>query len=440
MRLIDHLLGRHTVLDATYNGSSLFSMHQTFRDGEESLPSDFRDYVEGGYQSNGVVFGCILARMLLLSEVEFKWRNLSDRTMYGDQTLRRLELPWPNGDTGELVARAEQDVSLAGNFYVRRAGSGLERLRPDWVSIVSAVSETSGRREVVGYTFDRDGKAENRETYTVDQVAHWSPIPDPLASFRGMSWLTPVVREIAADTRMSKHKLKFFENAATPNMVVTLNEFLEADQKQEFLDSLNARHQGVGNAYKTMVVDGGADVTVVGNSFEQMSFATVQAAGENRIAVASGVPAIVVGLKEGLQAATYSNYGQAMRRFADLTVRPLWRSLSASLETVVDVPSGTRLWYDDRHIPALQQDAMDAAEIFKSKASTVRALTDGGFTPESAMKAVENEDLTVLEHTGLFSVQLQEAGQDTSPAPERSVRKVERDADGRIVRVVDEAS
>jgi hypothetical protein len=32
-------------------------------------------------------------------------------------------------------------------------------------------------------------------------VAHWSPIPDPLANFRGMSWLTPVLREIDADQR-----------------------------------------------------------------------------------------------------------------------------------------------------------------------------------------------------------------------------------------------
>jgi phage portal protein BeeE len=87
------------------------------------------------------------------------------------------------------------------------------------------------------------------------------------------------------------------------------------------------------------VLDEGADATVIGNSFEQMNFSTVQAAGENRIIIASGVPGIVIGSKEGLMAATYSNYEQAMRRFADVTMRPLWRSVCACLSKLVAVPA-----------------------------------------------------------------------------------------------------
>ena len=84
---------------------------------------------------------------------------------------------------------------------------------------------------------------------------------------------------------------------------------------------------------------------MVGSTFEQMAFSTVQAAGENRILVASGVPGIVVGSKEGLQAATYSNYEQAIAPVrADLTMRPLWRSACAALAQLVDVPAGAQLW------------------------------------------------------------------------------------------------
>jgi hypothetical protein len=35
-----------------------------------------------------------------------------------------------------------------------------------------------------------------------------------------MSWLTPVLREIQADQSMTTYKRKFFENGATPNLVV----------------------------------------------------------------------------------------------------------------------------------------------------------------------------------------------------------------------------
>jgi hypothetical protein len=58
---------------------------------------------------------------------------------------------------------------------------------------------------------------------------------------------------------------------------------------------------------------------------KQIDFKVTQGHGETRIAAAAGVPPIIVGLSEGLEAATYSNYGQARRRFADVTMRPLWR-------------------------------------------------------------------------------------------------------------------
>jgi hypothetical protein len=37
-------------------------------------------------------------------------------------------------------------------------------------------------------------------------VAHFAPIIDPLADFRGMSWLTPILREIQADQAMTRHQ------------------------------------------------------------------------------------------------------------------------------------------------------------------------------------------------------------------------------------------
>ena len=214
-------------------------------------------------------------------------------------------------------------------------------LRPDWVDIISA-DRGDYSRQVVGYIYRRNnGQADgSAEFYTTDEVAHWSPIPDPLAQWRGMSWLTPVVREVNADSAMTTHKRAFFDNAATPNMIIKYAQKLNDDAIEKLSAQWQATHGGPRNGWKTAVLDNGADPTIIGHSFEQMNFATVQAAGENRIAAAAGVPGIVVGLKEGLQAATYSNYEQAMRRFADLTMRPLWRSATAALATLISVPTG----------------------------------------------------------------------------------------------------
>jgi hypothetical protein len=133
------------------------------------------------------------------------------------------------------------------------------------------------------------------------------------------------------------------------------------------------------------------------------------------------VPPVIVGLSEGLAAATYSNYQLAMRRFADLTMRPLWGNMASSMTPLVTVPGGSELWYDARHIPALAESERDRAEIQQFFASTIKTLVDAGFRPEDAVNAVTSGDFTRLQHTGLYSVQLQPAGtqmpqQDLTPA------------------------
>jgi hypothetical protein len=155
---------------------------------------------------------------------------------------------------------------------------------------------------------------------------------------------------------------------------------------------------------------GGASVQPVGSSFQQMQFKVTQGAGETRICAAARVPPILVGLSEGLAAATYSNYGQACRAFANITMRPLWRNMAGSLSQIITVPPRSELWYDDRDIAFLQEDLTDRATIQQSLAQTIRQLVDAGFEPDSVVKAVTANDFNQLAHSGLYSVQLQPPG------------------------------
>lgn len=421
MRLIDQLTGVRSARAGLVDpGASVFQWSFGSPDNERILPT-FVNHTNA-YGNSGVVFGVILARLMLFSEAEFKFQRLADKSLYGNQDLSKLEKPWPGGTTGELLARMEQDVSLAGNAYVRDAGTQLERLRPDCVTIMSElvrdeVTNTEVRR-VIGYWYDPTFDSDREPAYyPVDEVAHWSPIPDPLASFRGMSWLTPVLREIDADQQMTDYKRAYLTNAATPNMLIRYSQKIDQQRMTRLSTQINAKHGGVDNAFRTLILDEGADVTVLGNTFDKMQFAAVQAAGENRIAVAAGVPAIVAGLKEGLDAATYSNYGLAMRRFADLTMRPNWRSACAALAKLVDVPSDSRLWFDTTAIAALQEGEKERADTMQVLATAANTLITAGYTADSIKAALAASDVTLLKHSGLVSVQLQTPGSSPDAPP-----------------------
>jgi phage portal protein BeeE len=387
----------------------------------ERVLQSFDQFAELAFGGNAVVFGVVNTRAKLFAEARFKWRRLNDKALWGSPELSKLERPWPNGTTGEMLTRMEQDASLAGNAYVRDCGNRLERLRPDWVTIVSLVTDDDfGHqvREVVGYIYDPIGDTDRGiEFYPVEEVAHWSPIPDPLANFRGMSWLTPVLKEINADKAMTEHREKFFRNAATPNMIIKYASKMTPEQKRGLADSIAARHGGPENSGGTLVLDEGADPMIVGSAFRDAQFDELQAAGENRIAVAGGVPAMVVGLKEGLDAAAWSMYRQAMRALADLTMRPNWRGACAALSVLVDVPTGSELWFDTTDIAALQEGENEAAITMQTQASTASTLISAGFEPTSVVTAITAGDMTLLKHTGLVSVQLLPPGKaDTPPS------------------------
>ena len=401
-----------------------------FGDLAGSSLTDFRTYVTEGYRANGVVFAVLLARVAMVQEAVFATVNMDGEESRTHPALTVLKRPWPGATTRDLLARIETNASLAGNAYVYKVNPlRLMMLRPDWTGILS-----DGQGGKTGYLYTPGGsphgvndvilpedKPVNSRAQgvtwllTTDQVAHYAGLtPDPLAEFRGMSWLRPIAREIDSDSGMTNHKQKFLDNAATPNLLIKVQKALSKDGRKVFKDELNARHEGVPNAYRTLLLDQGADATVIGANLRQMTFTAVQGAGETRIAAAAGVPPVIVGLSEGLQAATYSNYQLAMRRFADLTSRPIWGGITGALASIIPLPDELELTYQDSQIPALQQDALDDAKIVNQKALTMATLVRAGYNPDEIPAAVEASDLTSLTHTGKIPTTVYQDDEDTS--------------------------
>lgn len=367
-------------------------------------------------------FAAQLIRGELMSQVELAWQGLRGTENFGkivDAPLGVLSSASRSG----LLEQAEWHAGIGGTafIYANRTNGTLKALRPDWVTVVigsdqapeEAANALDG--EVVGYVY-RPGGTGRPVTLLASDVARWAPIPDPLSPWRGMSWLTPVLREMQGDYLATEHKLKFFENAGTPNMVFSLDPSVTPEQLRDFKEATDDALSGVGNAYKNLYLGGGADVTVVGRDMQQLEFGATLAAGENRIAVASRVPAAILGVKEGLQGSTLNagNFSQARRAMADTWLFSNLKSLCSALETLVVAPNGLRLWYDS-NIPFLRDDAKDAAQVNQTNAQAIRTLADGGFDPDSVVAAVTANDMSLLVHTGRLSVQLQKPN-DGTPA------------------------
>jgi hypothetical protein len=174
-------------------------------------------------------------------------------------------------------------------------------------------------------------------------------------------------------------------------------------------------HKGAWNAYKTLYMGGGADPVAIGKDFQQITFSETLGHGESRLAAAAGVPASWVGFSEGLKGSSLNagNFNSARRRFSDGTMYHLWMNAAMALSSVVTPPdSNARLWFDSR-VPFMRDDATDIAAIQSQQAQAIANLTMNGFDPDSIVKAISQNDMSLLSHTGLASVQLQ--GQQKPP-------------------------
>ena len=419
--------------DHPLNRTAAFATSGILAD-RERIENDFQGYTLGAYKASGPVFTCITARQMVFSQAKFCWKSLTDDTLYGNTGLKLLETGF-RGSAQRLLSRMEQDASLSGNSWwtttndqgqfgnaARNNGTGqrLAHMRPDWVTMVIGSKSGDPRAldaHVIGAIYQPFTTGASyganpmpKVLLTYEEVAHYMPHPDPIARFRGMSWLTPVIRHIEAEKAATVMKGSFMENAAVPNMAIKFADETSLDDIEEFKQTFAGAHQGKWQAYKTLFLMGGADAVPLTHNFTDMDFAAVIGKDENMIANAAGVPASWVGFSEGMQGSALNGTNMAVsrRRFADGTVRPMWEEAVTALSNLVTVPGGAVLWWKEDGIAFLREDRTDLADIFAKQTAGIETSIRAGYEADASIDAAFNHDVRLLKghHTGLVSVQM----------------------------------
>jgi len=277
---IDQWLNNYLIPAFSYNGmfysAGTSGLVQTLAGNKASEISATLPGYTAAVRQTPPAFAAQMVRALVLSQARFRFRNRSTsktpKRMFGTSALSILEQPWPNGTTGELVSRMEWHAGLAGNAYVayqparRGRAERLRVLRPDWCALIygsdqepeDAALALDG--ELIGLVYQNGGlnQGGNKpQTILVGSFAHWAPMPDPLNAGIGMSWLTPAIRELQADQLAAQHKINYFSNGATPNLVVKglagqNGQPLTPAQFNEIVDMMESKHAGVANAYRCL--------------------------------------------------------------------------------------------------------------------------------------------------------------------------------------------
>ena len=168
----------------------------------------------------------------------------------------------------------------------------------------------------------------------------------------------------AADEAVGTHNAAAFwnrmllENAARPSGALVYDNAdgasLSGDQFDRLKSELAQAYAGHANAGRPMLLEGGLKWQALSLTPADMDFATLKSAAARDVALAFGVPPMLLGLPGD---ATYNNYREANRALWRLTLLPLAGKLLAALsEGLVTWFPDAALSIDLDQVPALAED------------------------------------------------------------------------------------
>jgi HK97 family phage portal protein len=209
----------------------------------------------------------------------------------------------------------------------------------------------------------------------------------------GFSPLQAAAVALDVHTSASAWSKALLDNAARPSGAIVYKgadgqSHLSADQYDRLLSEMESHHQGARNAGRPMLLEGGLDWKPMGFSPSDMEFQKTKEAAAREIAIAFGVPPMLMGIPGD---ATYANYQEANRAFYRLTVLPLVQRVVAGVSHWLSGFTGeaVELRPDLDQIPALaverdQQWARVGAADFLTSAEK-RALLGLPRLPEAGV-------------------------------------------------------
>ncbi len=242
----------------------------------------------------------------------------------------------PNGAQGraELLEALYAQLLLSGNGYVEAVGAEtgvpveLHVLRSDRMSVVPGTDgwpvayeyAVGGRK----HRFDASGP--------VTPVCHIKNF-HPQDDHYGFSPMQAAAMAMDVHNSASRWSKALLDNAARPSGAIIYRGAegqgkLSDDQYDRLVNEMESHHQGARNAGRPMLLEGGLDWKPMGFSPSDMEFHKTKEAAAREIALAFGVPPMLLGIAGD---ATYANYQEAHRAFYRLTVLPLATRVTASL-------------------------------------------------------------------------------------------------------------
>lgn len=285
-------------------------------------PRDYAALAREGFQRNAVVHRAVRLVAEAAATLPLTLAGADD----AHPLTALLARPNPREGGAGFLDRVYGHLLVSGNAYLEAVAiDGVPRelfcLRPDRMRVVAgtdgwpvAYEYSVGGRSV---RYDQDG--------VVPPILHLT-LFNPLDDHYGLSPMEAAAVPLDIHNAAGAWNKALLDNAARPSGALVFapstGASLSDTQFTRLKAELETSYQGAGNAGRPLLLDGGLDWRPLSLSPKEMDFVEAKAAAAREIALAFGVPPLLLGLPGDN---THANYAEANRAFYRQTVIPLVR-------------------------------------------------------------------------------------------------------------------
>lgn len=324
---------------------------------------DYRGLAREGYLGNAIVHRAV--RLIAENAAACQFLVFDGaREKEAHPLASLLTRPNPRQDGGVFFEALYAHLLLAGNAYVEavalddgvrsREVRELYALRPDRIKLIPGAD---GWAEA--YEYSVGGRSVRFEQHgAVPPILHLTFF-HPLDDHYGLAPIEAAATALDTHNAAAKWNKALLDNAARPSGALVYvgpeGSVLTDTQFDRLKRELEGSYQGAVNAGRPLLLEGGVDWKAMSHSPKDMDFLEAKHAAAREIALAFGVPPMLLGIPGDN---TYANFQEANRVFFRQTVLPLASRVGHALSQWLapQFGDGIRVAIDTDRIDALSAD------------------------------------------------------------------------------------
>ena len=293
-------------------------------------PRDYAALSREGFQKNAIVHRAVRLVSEAAAALPLVLKS-EGREIAAHPLLALLSRPNAREGGQRFLESLYGHLMVSGNAYVEAvsldgAPQELYALRPDRMRVVPDADGWPAAYEYAVGT--QNVRFDIREDEALAPILHLT-LFHPVDDHYGLSPMEAAATALDIHNAAGAWNKALLDNAARPSGALVVGGATLTDAQFDRLKGeLEANYQGAGNAGRPLLLEGGIDWRPLSLSPKDMDFVESKAAAAREIALAFGVPPLLLGLPGD---STHANYAEANRAFYRQTVIPLVKRTAESL-------------------------------------------------------------------------------------------------------------